>query len=596
MIQAAYNGAHCQTMEPNGAQRKPAPAHRPDASFLALHFAPSSFRGQFVTGKRIAGSSALQTLGTYKASRAAEALKDLRLYDGADFYITANQMTGNQHRDEAVFAFQNIVVDVDAHAERFSGDTIAAAADQLVAALRRQLGTDEELVPNTVVRTGRGLQLWWALDPLPAMKGKAGSPAFLYYALRDRILAEVNHTIAGLSFASMIFGTVDAGASANDSGLYRLPGSYNTKSRSWSRCEILHRERINVSQTVGWIERTGAGLRKDGKLYPRTAGQISAAAAKHWNVRENVRIVSVLGELRDLRRQSGKESAGNEHRNNYIYALHASLLPSLDERIVESMLEVFNEGFIHPMKPAEIRTAISWTKQHNRRGLKNKKIIELLEITPEEQDKLRFFPAGSPKAGTREAQRQQARDKKHERDEEILRLRSEGHTEQEIAQRLGCCRQTVAAVLKRSSNAPSAEERDQRILQLLQNSYSPAEIAELVGCCPATVYNVKNKAAAAQSAEAGASTPTEAQKQPQNARKIAGEQTPAEGRKATQGRTHAIKHTEERRNRSGAPASVLPFSKMLKNRRYMMLSALGGRAVLGFSGLYWGISGKDDTS
>lgn len=608
--QSTYNAPEARKVDPEA--RKAAPAHHPDADFLALHFASSSFNGQFITGKRIAGIPALQTLGTYKAGSAAAALKGLRLYDGADFYITANQMTGNQHSDGAVFAFQNIVVDVDCHAESWSERSIEAAVSQLVAALRRQIGSSDKLAPNTITRTGRGLQLWWTIQPMYAGRGSSSSPAFLYYRLRDRIIQEVNETIASLPLPSSIFGKIDAGASSNDSGFFRLPGSYNTKSRSWSSCEILHENRINVSETIGRIQRSGAGLRKDGKLYPRTVAQITSSKA--WNVRESCRILTVLGTLRDMRRRAGTESRGNEHRNNYLYCLYSAARPSLDEKLVRGLVETFNEGFLQPMRSAELAATLSWPKKHNKRGLKNAKIIELLEITPEEQDKLHFYAAGSGKNNSREAERQSARERKKLRDEQIVELRSKGHTLEEIAQSCGCTRQTVAAVIERDAKILSKAERETRILWMLSAGYTPTEIADLVGCSLKTVYNVKNKAPAAdQSERAGESMPADAHEQngseapaaaqavraweampaeghrtPQEREKLEGDRMDAQGEQArtAAARAHTIDvqmNQAHRQQPAGLPG-VLSFCKMLKNRHYMMLSAVGGQAFSRISG------------
>lgn len=576
---------------PADPERKPAPAHHPDAAFLSLHFGPESVAdqtrcGQFITAKRIAGFPQIRDLGTYGAKKAAGALSGFRLYDGADFYITANQMKGGSRGAAEIFAYQNIVVDIDAHDDHVTGRQIDTAAELLIGALRRQIGSPDKLTPNTVNRTGRGLQLWWALDALPAQNRSGASLSFLYEKLRERILGEISGTLASVPYASAIFGGVDTTASSNAAGLFRLPGSYNTKSRSWSSCEILHRERLNVSETVGRIERTGAGIRKDGKLHPQKVDQITGSKA--WTVKNGSAILRTLGQLRDARRAAGTEKPGAERRNDYLYCLYASLRPTFDEALVLSLVWEFNRSFYKPMSRREFENAISWTKQHNRNGLKRSKIIAQLGITPEEQELLGFFPTGSGRNSSREDVRRAARDHKKTRDELIVDFHGQGFDLPKIARLCGCSERTVRRVLKRDGHELDVQLRAQRILQLLDDGYTPADAADLIGCSPATVYRVRKASGRYQTGEASESTPTDAQKRPQSARSSSDVQTEGSARKSHRtgagARVKAKTRTAAHRHAPAGSVRVLSFSQNGQKRRYMCLSAEGRRALFRRSG------------
>jgi hypothetical protein len=227
---------------------------------------------------------------------------------------------------------------------------------------------------------------------------RRGHSGFLYEKLRDRILDEVDELLASLPYASPDFGQIDRAASSNAAESAGFPGSYNSKSRSMERCEILHRkERLHVRPDRRPDSRgQGAGLRKDGRLYPPTAAQIKAAAAKHWKIEQG------CPDHRDLEQAPGAPQEGRDRKRRqraperYIYTLYASLLPSLlgldgvgHDRDLQRRLHPSPE----PLRP-EAGHGVDGQAQPER-TLTNAKIIETLGITPAEQAALHFYAAGS---------------------------------------------------------------------------------------------------------------------------------------------------------------------------------------------------------
>ena len=83
-----------------------------------------------------------------------------------DYYITANSVSGVRRVTEDVFGLHNIVVDIDCHEE-------GARSMELLAAFIWRCGRDlwnidECPEPNSIVFSGRGVQLWWAIEPASA--------------------------------------------------------------------------------------------------------------------------------------------------------------------------------------------------------------------------------------------------------------------------------------------------------------------------------------------------------------------------------------------------------------------------------------------
>ena len=67
----------------------------------------------------------------------------------------------------------NIVIDIDCHKYGISKKDRDNEIEKCEVYLRELFDNSLELPsPNTIVKTGRGLQLWWAIKPLSAAKLK----------------------------------------------------------------------------------------------------------------------------------------------------------------------------------------------------------------------------------------------------------------------------------------------------------------------------------------------------------------------------------------------------------------------------------------
>lgn len=85
----------------------------------------------------------------------------------------------------------------------------------------------------------------------------------------------------------------------------------------------------------------------------------------------------------------------------------------------------------------------------------------------------------------RELDRKATRERKAERDKEILRLRSKGLTQQKIAEKVGCSVRTV-----KSKTRVDKTERDRQIKELRKEGFSLRAIAKKINCSVNTVSKV----------------------------------------------------------------------------------------------------------
>ena len=424
------------------------------AQWLDIHFGDQSFNGRVFIGHRKKGG------GVYTMT--ARSLSELRQYvlmvhasQRLDYYITANTVNGTSRNIDGLFGLQNIVIDVDCHDE--DADTAALVQAFLWRCNRDLWGAEGLPRPNSIVRTGRGVQLWWAITPCHA------SCRYYYDQIKTGLM---DHIEAMLSEYSELDGlALDRAASNNPVGYFRLPCTYNTKAKRYGSLQIVHNERYSTHDLAGYIQPLPAvkSAPAPSKAVSMQSGDIIVL---HNNYSTGANRVMQLIKLRNLR----NNEVGAETRNNLCFAVYNALRMSFDHDEAMERLLAYNSGFKQPMSNRELEHTICSAARKGGYKYTNAKLIELLDITPEEQNAIGLHPFSGkyrpwsfakPNA-TRDAVRKA---KKDGRDLKIVELHQEGISQAETARQLGISRNTVAKVLKAWQ-----EEVAQRDLEMAQDN------------------------------------------------------------------------------------------------------------------------------
>ena len=380
------------------------------------------------------------------------------------YYVSANTFRAEGKRTAADLQSLNaIVADIDCHS-----DTIPAAnrnfrLDYLTHLLKHDLADDILPLPNIIVRSGRGLQVWWLLHPVVAdedavRRWKQAAAAIantLSLALSSgNFNLDDMYTLRGLD--------VDVNASTQPNGDYRLPGSTNPNTGTVVKAEVLSPERRSIHEFDS---------------LPSLPAPMQTPATRHTPAK-NQNIVEwsehMLKQVESLRQCRGA-IVGDELRNNFcfVYICLLKNLPITDEEIKRRLWK-FNQGFVCPMSKTELRSSLStpWKKHYR---LSTARIIELLEINDTEATTIGLKTV-LPLPALRTARRQ--------RNEEIIRLAQQGAKVKDIAAQLSVSENTVRKVIK-TNKIPSRKEL---IVRLHQQGLTNAEIAQRVKC---TVRNVQ---------------------------------------------------------------------------------------------------------
>lgn len=423
--------------------------------WVQIHFGNSTYNGHVVIGARKAGQASIYRFRSISVNELEEKITKLK-FKNMDYYITANSFAGLDRNRDALFGLENIVVDIDYHTGAISKLEHFNKSQKLLSRIQEQMG---DLLPNSICRTGRGLQLWWSVSSIHKTFEAT------YYQVLDHIIDRINCIIREDQELYDYFGFVDAAPSHNLAGFFRMPGSYNTKSKTYGYIEIWHNRKIDLSGEI--IEK-----KKPAEVLPMPASFDTWKLAK--------KRIFQMEQLRSIRMAAEKR----EQRDLMNLIVYCSCAGAYEDKVLEDIVNRFNQGHRHPMPERELWQQLSTAKKKKYK-LSNQWIIRSLEITEEEQEKIGIRASGS--ISEREIERMKAREKKKKRNEKILTLALEGFTYKEISELVNCSEKTISRVINKAGVKKTWFDLHTQICEMEASGFSKEESAELLGVCVRTV-------------------------------------------------------------------------------------------------------------
>ena len=405
--------------------------------WLDIHFGDTSFNGNAVIGYR--KNKGVYTMTARPLTELKQYIKLVHASTRLDYYITANTVKGTDRRKEDLFGLQNIVIDVDWH----SHSNASELAQAFIWCAKRDLwNTGVIPSPNSIVYTGRGVQLWWAIVPCYGGKGYDIS-LYHHNKIKNTFMNHLEALIDTYSEELENPG-FDRGPSSNLVGYFRIPCTYNTKAGRYGSLEILHTERYDQREltlipnpeveTDSFVERSHILMSDSDREVLRGYSTLGA------------RRVLQLIKLRSLR----NSKIGEELRDYFNFVIYNTLRMSFDHADAMTRVRAFNKGFKQPMTESELENCICSAKKKSGYKCGNAKLIEWLEITPEEQSAIGLFAVRKNRNAKPNASRDEVRSAlKADRDIKIQRMKAEGVSQAEIARILGIGKNTVYRVLKK---------------------------------------------------------------------------------------------------------------------------------------------------
>lgn len=342
-----------------------------------------------------------------------------------DLYFTMNTFAQRNTAADNVWQIAAAYVGLDT---RLAGIDPEDAFEDLK---RYFFGSEVMPMPSYVVLSGNGVWVVWLIDPVTI-----GS--------RSDWQRVQDHFRSALTLFN---------PDPNDASKYiRVAGSTNSSSRSRVRLEVLREQRYTLAELLEYAPEQPQPAQKPKKRPKRTGGIRKATVTKSP-------LELLWARISDLRRLAAMRRGQFLHQRNQLLLIYAATIHAAKQDLDDTLTETLrlNERLSQPVAVSQVR-AICRTVERHGYAWKTQTIIETLQVTPEEQRKLKTLIGPAEAASRRRRRDEQRRRAKGAKDRqlsaeqtrlEIQALKAaEPVSNREIARRLGISEGTVRNALR----------------------------------------------------------------------------------------------------------------------------------------------------
>lgn len=425
---------------------------------LRFHLGDDDFNGNIMFAYNMPSKRRkMSTMKVCKSSEVSDFLDKMYTSDWKNYYVTANTFSTNKRRNSNAFSLDNIVIDIDAHDDSKAHSyyhVIDAAIDELLRVMHAEL-IDNDIIaePNSIVRTGRGVQLWWKIKQTYA---KCDALKVYRYIVENycnwfNYLIQNTHGISWLQ--------VDAASSKKHMGLFRIPGTTNFGAGRLATCEMVHTYTYELFELADNIseyspdkveEREEKKMKAIEEIKRKRMHKMNPVESMQYLYGHGVRRLSWLNKLAEMRKSSGVPL-----RNNTLLVCYCTCvtLCSMPENNAMAYVYDLNKKFDEPLTDAQIKNCLCTAKKKRGYKFSDTTIIQYLNITPEEQKKIGMLDKPGHDKNRHAARAKRNADKKADRDAAICHAYEETNNVFKAAEIAGCCAATVRKVLKAAGKA-----------------------------------------------------------------------------------------------------------------------------------------------
>lgn len=387
-----------------------------------------------------------------------------------DYYLTANGFCNSKNRQvKNLSTVHNLVIDIDCHTDyRYNREDMEYLGDWLHRYFRETTEQDPNFrEPNTIVNTGRGFQVWWRFEPF-----SYSELSYMWKTVCDYYISKVQDMFQNIekftrriyedfceimgfskyehptSFLqvkmnkvhNLNFFRLDVASSRKKSGLFRVPGTFNSKTGVYGSFRIFHDRRIDITDLFFSLHPA------TGNPYKKRKKSKKSKKTSHWNGFAQKREED-LKKLVEYRQKNGFTTYG--YRDLVCLFICAAYCSSgEDDSAAIAAVKRMNQMFDVPMKERELLNYMS-SCMHKKYKFGNDYVIQALGITTEEQKILGICTSRNSKKRLRKQE-------KEERYQKAIELSKKGYTQQMIASETGLSQPTVSRVLKKAASTDSS--------------------------------------------------------------------------------------------------------------------------------------------
>lgn len=338
--------------------------------------------------------------------------EEMKIEEGLNYYVTINPSEEGSWRNDSICAVKTFVIDLDRHDVPMADEKIDNVKRNICSLWQGENVTI--LAPNFIVKTGRGLQLWWIFSPNPNQD--------LYVKMLTDVkqvyikkIGEVLHEIGDPL-------ELDGGASNKLQGFFRLPGTYNTASNTLVTCDCIYNGHYDLEQEYNNC--LAADLIVESPKHKKNANTDSnpieatpECEKKVSNGSLHAFAESRMDSIRRIRAHLDRP-AGNELRDIFCHIFYCGAHAVYSHKEAMKLVKEFNAGFKNPLTDKELESYLS-TSNYRRYKYSDSTICEKVGITKEEFDLINGEREKKKRGNGHEKRDARAKEAREENEEEM---------------------------------------------------------------------------------------------------------------------------------------------------------------------------------
>jgi hypothetical protein len=349
-----------------------------------------------------------------------------------DIYICANSMKqGFKRTIDNLVNIQNLVIDIDYHEDKMSIDEL----NEHILEFEEKLLDKLVLKPNLINHTGRGMQLWFCIEPCYVALSK------ICLSVIDMLCSHIAEIMQELGETVL---TIDKATSIKLNGLFRLPYTYNTKAKRWSECSIIHDEYPNVNDLRKKL--LSCGYKSDyfvdysGKTKKKSTKPKIKSGKYKFSDKINTNDYTPCLIHRKMFLEKVIESRGGKtgSRDLLMFALYATVIWLYDEDVAQAYCEDVNRTFAEPLEISKL-WEIFRDVDRKRYKFTVKKFLDFINATEDERALYSM--------SRRKLQQKERQQKKAERNHKVKELYEQGFSIVAISKEINLSRPTIYKIL-----------------------------------------------------------------------------------------------------------------------------------------------------
>lgn len=343
-----------------------------------------------------------------------------------DIYICPNGMKSPYKRTvEGLINIQNLVIDIDSHQ---STKTISELNEHIRRFESRLI--DKLIIkPNYINRTGRGLQLWFCIEPCHIALKK------ICMSVIDMLCNHIEDIMKELKETEL---SIDKTSSLKLNGLFRVPYTYNSKAKRWAEGRLIHEELLNINELKEILKENNYKSRYFGEkerksiVVPRKYRFVPELKDNDYTpcLIHRKKFMEYLFKTRDVRVGA---------RDIMMFAMYSTVVMLLDKDDAKAYCIELNDTFQEPLKYAEL-CAIFKEIEKKQHRFTVEKFFEFVNATKEER-------AWFYKSTNKEKRREAKREEKAKKYGKVKELHEQGMSIVAISKEMNISRPTIYKIL-----------------------------------------------------------------------------------------------------------------------------------------------------